>query len=146
MRFPGERVWVLCYDRRSVSKSVLELITHLGLTTRFSLLSGSCGLLMWGVPSDESTGLSFTIAAGLRLRSRSGVRVPWDSWPYFTVSDSRLPFSSPPTTRRVTVVVFDPVSTRDEWTSSYNNIKNNINDKHIVTFRQCQHSAYRSAE
>jgi hypothetical protein len=41
----------------------------------------------------------------------SRVRVPWDSWPYFTVSDSRLPFSSPPTTRRVTVEVFDPAST-----------------------------------
>jgi hypothetical protein len=35
-----------------------------------------------------------------------------DSRPYFTVSDSRLPFSSPPTTRRVTVEVFDPASTR----------------------------------
>jgi hypothetical protein len=32
--------------------------------------------------------------------------------PYFTVSDLRLPFSSPPTTRRVTVEVFDPASTR----------------------------------
>jgi hypothetical protein len=31
--------------------------------------------------------------------------VPWDSRPYFTVSDLRLPFSSPPTTRRVTVEV-----------------------------------------
>jgi hypothetical protein len=31
---------------------------------------------------------------------------------YFTVSDSRLPFSSPPTTRRLTVEVFDPSSTR----------------------------------
>jgi hypothetical protein len=29
-----------------------------------------------------------------------------------TVSDSRLPFSSPPTTRRATVEVFDPASTR----------------------------------
>jgi hypothetical protein len=36
------------------------------------------------------------------------VRVPWDSRPYFTVSDLRLPFSSPPTTRRATVEVFDP--------------------------------------
>jgi hypothetical protein len=39
-------------------------------------------------------------------------RVPWDSWPYFIVSDLRLPFSSPPTTRRATVEVFDPASTR----------------------------------
>jgi hypothetical protein len=35
-----------------------------------------------------------------------------DSWPYFSVSDSRLPFSSPPTIRRVTVEVFYPASTR----------------------------------
>jgi hypothetical protein len=32
--------------------------------------------------------------------------------PHFTVSHLRLPFSSPPTTRRVTVEVFDPASTR----------------------------------
>jgi hypothetical protein len=41
------------------------------------------GLLMWGALSDERTGLSFTIAAGLRQRSHSRVRVPWDSRPYF---------------------------------------------------------------
>jgi hypothetical protein len=39
--------------------------------------------------SDERTGLSFTIAAGHRQRSHSRVRVPWDSWPYFT---RELPF------------------------------------------------------
>jgi hypothetical protein len=70
------------------------------------------GLFMWGAASDERTGLSFTTAADLRQRSHSRVRVPWHSWPYFTVSDSRLPFSSPPTTRRVTVEVFDPACTR----------------------------------
>jgi hypothetical protein len=48
--------------------------------------------------------------------SLSQVSVPWDSWTYFTVSDLRLSFSSPPTTRRVTVEVFDPASTRvDHW-------------------------------
>jgi hypothetical protein len=36
-------------------------------------------------------GLSFTIAAGPRQRSHSHVRVPRDSWPHFTVSNSRLP-------------------------------------------------------
>jgi hypothetical protein len=35
--------------------------------------------------------LSFTIASDPRQHSRSRVRVPRDSWPYFTVSDSRLP-------------------------------------------------------
>jgi hypothetical protein len=49
------------------------------------------GLLMWGALSDERTGLSFTIAAGLRQGSHSQVLVPRDSRPYFTISDSRLP-------------------------------------------------------
>jgi hypothetical protein len=51
---------------------------------------------MWGALSDERMGLSFTIAADPRQRSHSRVRVPWDSRPYFTASDSRLHFSSPP--------------------------------------------------
>jgi hypothetical protein len=41
------------------------------------------------------------------------VRVPWDSRPYFTVSDSRLLFFPPHTTHRTAVEVFDPSSTRD---------------------------------
>jgi hypothetical protein len=61
---------------------------------------------------DERTGLSFTIAAGHRQRSLSRVWVPWDSWPHFTLSDSRVPFSSSPMTRRATVEVFNPASTR----------------------------------
>jgi hypothetical protein len=65
-----------------------------------------------GALSDERTGLSFTIAAESSQRNHSRVRVSWDSRPYFTVSDLRLPFSSPPTTRRVTVEIFDPASTR----------------------------------
>jgi hypothetical protein len=65
---------------------------------------------MWGALSDERTGLSLTIAAGTRQRSHFWVRVPWDSWPYFTVSDSRLPFCSPPTTRRATAEASDPAS------------------------------------
>jgi hypothetical protein len=69
-------------------------------------------LLIRGALSDERMGLSSTIAAGPHLRTQSLVGVPWDWRPYFTVSDSRLPFSSPPTTRRVTLEVFDPASTR----------------------------------
>jgi hypothetical protein len=69
-------------------------------------------LFLWGALSDERTGLSFVYAAGPRQRSLSLVRVPRDSWSYFTVSDMRLPFSSLPTTRRVTVQVFDPASIR----------------------------------
>jgi hypothetical protein len=72
---------------------------------------------VWNAFSDERTGLSFTIAAGPRKGSHSRVRVPWDLRSYFTVSDSRIPFSSPPTTRRATVEVFDPASTRDRMRS-----------------------------
>jgi hypothetical protein len=69
-------------------------------------------LFLWGDLSDERMGLSFVYAVGPCQRSLSWVQVPWDSQQYFTVSDLRLPFSSPPTTRRFTVEVFDPASTR----------------------------------
>jgi hypothetical protein len=48
------------------------------------------GLLMWGTLSKERMGLSFKIAAGPCQCSHSWVQILWDSWPYFTVSDSRL--------------------------------------------------------
>jgi hypothetical protein len=62
---------------------------------------------MWGALSlsDERTGLSFTTAAGPCQRSHSRI--------HFTVSDPRLPFSSPPTTGKATVEAFDPASKRD---------------------------------
>jgi hypothetical protein len=44
------------------------------------------------------------------------MRVPWNLRSYFTVSDSRLPFLSSSTTRRATVEVLDPASTRNYWT------------------------------
>jgi hypothetical protein len=69
-------------------------------------------LFLWGVLSDERTGLSFAYANGPRPCSPSWVWSPLVTRPYFTVSDLRLPFLSPPTTRRVTVEVFDPASTR----------------------------------
>jgi hypothetical protein len=68
-------------------------------------------LFPWGALSDERMGLSFVCAAGPCQRSLYRVLVPWDLRPHVTVSDLRLPFSSPPTTRRVTVEVFDPAST-----------------------------------
>jgi hypothetical protein len=71
-----------------------------GLRPDFYYCQTVASLLMWGALSDQRTGVSFTIAAGPRQRNHSRVRVPWDSLPYCTVSDSRLPFSSPPTTLR----------------------------------------------
>jgi hypothetical protein len=72
---------VLCYDQRSVGQCVLEYSTHLGLTTRFLLLSDSCWFLYLTSFSAEKTGPSFKIASGPRQRSHSQVQVPWDSPP-----------------------------------------------------------------
>jgi hypothetical protein len=84
-----------------------------GLRSDFNYCQTVAGLLMWGALSEEKTDLSLTTATDPRQRSHSRVRVPWDSRPYSTVSDSRFPVLSLPATRRATVEVFDPASTRD---------------------------------
>jgi hypothetical protein len=99
--------------RPTVSRPVSLGIKHpSGASDKIFICQTVEGLLMWAALSDERTDLSFTIAADPRQGTHSRVQVPWISRPYFTDSDSRLPFSSPPTTRRVTVEVFDPFSTR----------------------------------
>jgi hypothetical protein len=65
-----------------------------------------------GARSVERMGLTFVYTADPDQRSLSWVRVPWDSWPAFTVSDLRLSFSLPPTTSRITVEVLEPASRR----------------------------------
>jgi hypothetical protein len=97
-------------DGQSVS---LGVEPYLGLMTRYLLLFDSYGLVFCGAPSLTRRRVCFLYDAGPCQRSLSLVRVPWDSRPYFTASDLRLPFSSSPTTRRVTVEVFDPASTRE---------------------------------
>jgi hypothetical protein len=83
------------------------------------------GLLMWGALSDERTGLSFTIAAGLMTifyclrvetlptwRARSPyLYPPGTGWPSY-ISRHWVLFSSPPTTRRATVGAFEPACTQ----------------------------------
>jgi hypothetical protein len=99
--------------RLTVTQSVIPGVEpHMGLMTKYVLLFDSCGLLFVGRPLWREDGSVFVYVTGPCQRSLSPVRVPWDSWPYFTVSDLRFPFSSPPTTHRVTVEVFDPTSTR----------------------------------
>jgi hypothetical protein len=101
-------------DSQSVSLSWCQA-PIVGLRPDFYYCQTVAGFLMWGALSGERTCLSCTTAAGPRQRSYSRFRVPWDSWPYFTASYSRLPFSSSPTSCRVTVEVFDLASTRDDW-------------------------------
>jgi hypothetical protein len=75
--------------RQSVRLGDTPLETHdldLYFLTEHLRLQSLCNIL-----SNERMGLSFAIAAGPRQCSHSQVLVPWDSWPHFTVSDTRLP-------------------------------------------------------
>jgi hypothetical protein len=78
--------------RPTVSRPVCLGVKALiwGLRPDFYFCQTVAGLLMWGALSDDRTVLPFTIAAGPRQRRHFWVLVPRDSWPYFTVSDSRL--------------------------------------------------------
>jgi hypothetical protein len=126
----------ICHDQQSVGQSFL-VSSHMWGPIPIFVTVRQLQVCWYGAPSlDEWTGLSFTIVAGPHQRSHSQVWVLWDSWPYFTVSDSRLPqpggylyspgtgwpsytsrywvpSSSPPMTRRATVEVFKPAYT---WT------------------------------
>jgi hypothetical protein len=65
----------------SVTQSVVVSSTELGFQDQSHCPKAS-GLLMGSILSDEKTGLSFAIAAGLRQLSHSRVRVAWDLRPY----------------------------------------------------------------
>jgi hypothetical protein len=72
--------------------------------TIYLLLLTVTVMFLWGVLSDERTGLSFVYSAGSCQRNHSRVEVLWESRLYFTVSDLWLPFSSPPTTRTAPLI------------------------------------------
>jgi hypothetical protein len=111
--------------------------THLGSKTRFLLLSDSCVCscgapsltigrvcslqLLLAIASEVTLGPNpagfMTIFYCLRLDTPPTwtVRTPYlcppgTGWPSYTPRH-RVPFSSPPTTRRATVEVFKPIST-----------------------------------
>jgi hypothetical protein len=82
-----------CYDRRSVGKSILVWSPICGIRPDFRYCQTAAGLLMWGALSEGSVVYS---CCRPRQRSHSRVRVARDSWPYFTVSHSRLSESGGP--------------------------------------------------
>jgi hypothetical protein len=85
---------------------------HMGLMTKYLLLFDSYGLVFVDRPVRQDDGSVFCICCwSLQAQSFSGPS-PLELATYFTASDLRLPFSSPPTTRRVTVEVSDLASTR----------------------------------
>jgi hypothetical protein len=82
----------LLYDWRFTANHFVLAPSPLRLTAiNFSFRLNPCGYSPFVILFDERTGLSFTTAADHRQRSHSRVLVPRDSWPYFTVSDSKLP-------------------------------------------------------
>jgi hypothetical protein len=60
-----------------------------GLRSYFYFCQTVVGLLIWGSLFDERTGLVYNCCP--RQHRHSRVWIPRDSWPYFTVSDSRFP-------------------------------------------------------
>jgi hypothetical protein len=129
----------LCYDRQSVGQSVLVSSTRLGPKTTFLLLSVSCEFVhegrslwredgsvvyncCWSSPEQSFPGpspvfyyLRFEIVRTWRFRS-AYLYPPGRGWPSCT-SRPWVPFSSPLTTSRATVEIFEPASTRglDNW-------------------------------
>jgi hypothetical protein len=72
----------LYYDRRSVGQSVLVSSTHLGLMTRFLLLSDICWCVDMGRPLWREDGSVVYNCCCLCHRSHSQVCVPRGSWPH----------------------------------------------------------------
>jgi hypothetical protein len=97
----------LYYDRRSAGQSVLEQSTHLGLTTR-SWLSDSCGFVGLGRPLWREDGSALCNCYWLSPAQSFSGPSPVGLVAIFYCLRFETSFSSPPTTRRVTVEVFDP--------------------------------------
>jgi hypothetical protein len=100
LRWRGN-VFIVLLSNQSNQSYVTTEVSQLVCLLRpdFYYCQTVAGLLMWGALSEKRAGLPFTIAAGLRQRSHSWVRVFRDSWPYFIFSDSRLPQLGGPGTR-----------------------------------------------
>jgi hypothetical protein len=131
---------MLCYDQRSVGQSALVSRTHLGLTTRFLLLPDSCGFVdvgrslwrenrsavyncCWSSPEQSFLRPSpeglVTIFYSLRFetpptwKARSPYLYPLGTgWTNYYNPRHWVLFSSPPTTSRAPVEVFEPAFTR----------------------------------
>jgi hypothetical protein len=124
----------ICYDRRSVSQSVWVSSKYMGPKTKLLLLSESCGLVdvghplcredgsavynccwpspaqSYSSPSPSELVLRFETPPTWRARSPY-LYPPGRGWPNYAPRHW-VPLSSPPTTGRATVEVFELTSTR----------------------------------
>jgi hypothetical protein len=106
-------VWVLYYDRRSVGQSLLKKSIHQWLMTRFLFPSDSCGFVDVGRSLWREDGSVVYNCCWLSPAQSFLGPSPVGLETIFYCLRFGLPFSSPPTTRRATVEVFDPASTQD---------------------------------
>jgi hypothetical protein len=104
---------VLYYDRRSVGQSVLGYSTHLGLTTRSLLLADICGFVDVGRSLWREVGSVVYIRYWSSTAQSFSGTSPLGLVTIFYCLRFEIFLSSPPTTRRVTVQVFNPASTRE---------------------------------
>jgi hypothetical protein len=120
----------LYYDPWSVSQSILVSSPHLGLLTRFLLLSDHCGFLIWGALSDERTGLSFTMYSVLGGSNMTGtdccvVRLvysqvsPGHIWTTLYNIFYGLRFETPPTWRTRSLYLYPPRTGWPGYTSRH---------------------------
>jgi hypothetical protein len=79
----------LCYCRLLVGQSILVSIPIWGLKPDLCYCQTVTDLLMWGTPLTR--GLICHLLLVVAGTSNFVVRVPWYSWAYFTLSNSRLP-------------------------------------------------------
>jgi hypothetical protein len=129
--------WKLCYDRRSVGQSILASGLIWGPRHFFtvrqlrpfwredgSVIYNFCWLSLAQSFSCSSPAGLMAIFYCLRFetpstwRARSRYLYPAGRCPSYA-SRHLIPFSSPPTTRRATMEVFEPASTRGPQSQSY---------------------------
>jgi hypothetical protein len=104
----GQSESELLYDWRFTANQFALAPSPLRLTARIFSQLNSCGHSPYITSS-----LTREWVCHLQLLLALARAFILNSRPYFTVSDSKLPFLSPPTTRRATVEIFDPASTRE---------------------------------
>jgi hypothetical protein len=82
-----------CWHVEQVNAEVYRVKVRIRVTLRLAVYRQSVFLetqSFCNILPDERMNQSFTIDADPRQRSHSRVWVPRDSWPYFTIPDSRL--------------------------------------------------------
>jgi hypothetical protein len=110
------------------------------MTSNFIFQQNTCGYSPYviSILSNDRMGLSFIIAAGPR-HPRIYTYFPGTGWLSYTPR-RRVPFSSPATTHRATVEVFDPAA----WDPRYTALGRTHRKHRFLTFLYCYRGRFTS--